>query len=84
MVDKILQGGDNKVHVHTELSWQVSSCKSSIFFTMANETDFFFTPYALMLIPRRCHDEFFVNMNFLDGKKTSDKGLNCYGSTAQQ
>eukprot|EP00112_Aurelia_sp_Birch-Aquarium-sp1_P009997 Seg2158.6 transcript_id=Seg2158.6/GoldUCD/mRNA.D3Y31 product="Mannose-P-dolichol utilization defect 1 protein" protein_id=Seg2158.6/GoldUCD/D3Y31 len=33
---------------------------------MANETDFFFTPYALMLIPRRCHDEFFINMNFFD------------------
>eukprot|EP00794_Sanderia_malayensis_P010726 gene10726-11874_t len=33
---------------------------------MANNTDYFFTPYALMLIPRRCHDEFFVKMNFMD------------------
>ena len=36
---------------------------------MANGTlEFFFTPYVLMLIPRRCHDEFFVSFNFLDGK----------------
>ncbi|XP_065056769.1 mannose-P-dolichol utilization defect 1 protein homolog [Rhopilema esculentum] len=33
---------------------------------MANEAEYFFTPYALMLIPRKCHDEFFVKFNFLD------------------
>jgi len=29
-------------------------------------TTFFFTPLVLMLISDECHDEFFVNLNFLD------------------
>ena len=30
--------------------------------------DFFFTPWVLLLITRECHDKFFVDFNFFDGK----------------
>ena len=30
--------------------------------------DFFFTPWVLLLITKECHDKFFIDFNFFDGK----------------
>jgi len=32
---------------------------------MDDEINYFFTPYALFLLPRKCHDEFFVKLNIM-------------------
>ena len=29
--------------------------------------EFFFTPLVLFIVPKYCHDEFFVNLNFFHG-----------------
>lgn len=29
--------------------------------------EFFFTPLVLFIVPKYCHDEFFVNFNFFHG-----------------
>ena len=29
--------------------------------------EFFFTPLVLFIVPKYCHDEFFINLNFFDG-----------------
>ena len=43
------------------------SCGRNISFQMA-VGEFFFTPLVLFIVPKYCHDEFFVNFNFFHGK----------------
>ena len=39
-----------------------------VWIKMATDNSYFFTPLALLFMPEKCHNEFFVNFNFFHGK----------------
>lgn len=50
----------------TAVSTGQRSVKSKVVFKMAGE-GFFFSPLVLLILPKECHDEFFVKFNFFHG-----------------